>query len=101
MTREELMKKAAECDLGRVVGPLETLLDEEWESLHRFVDYCLRAEVEALRKDAAAKVAEERERLIREVAALHMAQSVNNQNHPRAWHDGVDAALDAIRGTED
>ena len=40
MTRDELMKKAAECDLGRVVGPLDTLLDDEWETLHRFVEFC-------------------------------------------------------------
>ena len=48
---------------------------------------------------AAAAVAEERERLARDVAGLHMAQSVNNQNHPSAWHDGVDAALEVIRGS--
>jgi hypothetical protein len=40
---------------------------------------------------------EERGRCIAEVGALHMAQTVNNQNHPRAWHDAVDAALAAIR----
>jgi hypothetical protein len=45
----------------------------------------------------AQAVAQERERVIREVADLHMTQSVNNQNHPSAWHDGVDAALAAIR----
>ena len=43
-------------------------------------------------------LAAERERLAREVAGLHMAQSVNNQNHPSAWHDAVDAALAVIRG---
>jgi hypothetical protein len=36
--------------------------------------------------------------LARDVAGLHMAQSVNNQNYPSAWHDGVDAALAVIRG---
>jgi hypothetical protein len=45
-----------------------------------------------------AAVAAERERLARDVAGLHMAQSINNQNHPSAWDDGVDAALDVIRG---
>ena len=45
-----------------------------------------------------AAVAAERERLARDVAGLHMAQSVNNQNYPSAWHDGVDAALAVIRG---
>ena len=47
---------------------------------------------------AAAAVAAERERVARDVAGLHMAQSVNNQNYPSAWHDGVDAALAVIRG---
>jgi hypothetical protein len=41
--------------------------------------------------------AAERERLLREVTHLHMAQATNNQNHPNAWHDGVDAALEAMR----
>ena len=47
---------------------------------------------------AAAAVAAERERLARDVAGLHMAQSVNNQNHTSAWHDGADAAPEVIRG---
>lgn len=34
----------------------------------------------------------------KERAAALKAQSVNNQNHPNAWHDGVDAALAVIRG---
>lgn len=42
--------------------------------------------------------AAERERIERDVAGLHMAQSLGNQNYPRAWHDGIDAALEAIRG---
>ena len=47
---------------------------------------------------AAAAVAAERKRLERDVASLHMSQSINNQNYPSAWHDGVDAALEVIRG---
>ena len=39
----------------------------------------------------------EREKIYQDVAGLHMAQSVNNQNYPSAWHDGVDAALVVIR----
>jgi hypothetical protein len=39
----------------------------------------------------------EQERCIAAVEALHMAQATNNQNHPSAWHNGVDAAIDAIR----
>jgi hypothetical protein len=54
------------------------------------------AETYAAAREAAARQ-EERNRCIAEVGALHMAQTVNNQNHPRAWHDAVDAALDAIR----
>jgi hypothetical protein len=53
--------------------------------------------VELLKTREAAARQEERVRCIAEVGALHMAQTVNNQNHPRAWHDAVDAALDAIR----
>jgi len=45
----------------------------------------------------AAARQEERGRCIAEIGALHTAQTVNNQNHPRAWHDAVDAALAAIR----
>jgi hypothetical protein len=36
MTKEELIRMARECDLGRVCGPLDTLLDYEWEILQRF-----------------------------------------------------------------
>lgn len=36
MTKEELIRMARDCDLGRVCGPLDTLLDHEWEDLHRF-----------------------------------------------------------------
>ncbi len=45
-----------------------------------------------------AAVAAERERIERDVADLHMTQATNNQNCPRAWHDGIDAALEVIRG---
>lgn len=48
----------------------------------------LQAEVAALREDA--------ERVRADISALHMAQATNNQNHPAAWHDAVDAALEAI-----
>ena len=47
---------------------------------------------------ATMAAARERRRIERDVAGLHMAQSVNNQNHPIAWHDGIDAALEVIRG---
>jgi hypothetical protein len=53
---------------------------------------------EDMRAYAAACVAAERKRLEQDVAGLHMAQSINHQNHPSAWHDGVDAALEVIRG---
>jgi hypothetical protein len=42
-------------------------------------------------------LAAERERIERSVADLHMTQATNNQNCPRAWHDGIDAALEVIR----
>lgn len=50
-----------------------------------------------LRRCWDAAVAANCQRLARDVADLHMAQSINNQNHPSAWNDGVDAALEVIR----
>lgn len=38
MKREEIIKMARDCDLGNVCGPLDTLLDYEWEALHRFAN---------------------------------------------------------------
>lgn len=46
---------------------------------------------------AMAAVAVERGKLIAAVGALHMAQTINHQNYPAAWHDGVDAAIEALR----
>jgi hypothetical protein len=31
-----------------------------------------------------------------DIKTLHMVQSINNQNQPAAWHDAVDAALEAF-----
>lgn len=39
----------------------------------------------------------EREKIYQDVAGLHMAKFVRNQNYPSAWHDGVDAALAVVR----
>ncbi len=36
MTKDDIMKWAQDCNLGRVCGPLDALLDYEWEDLHRF-----------------------------------------------------------------
>jgi hypothetical protein len=36
VTRDETTRMAQVCDLGRVCGPLDTLLDHEWEDLQRF-----------------------------------------------------------------
>lgn len=54
MTRDEIIKLAEVCDLGRTIGPLSTLLDHEWEDLHRFA-----ALVAAAERDACAKLIEE------------------------------------------
>lgn len=35
--------------------------------------------------------------MIKELATLHCTQAINNQNHPAAWHDGVDACIEALR----
>lgn len=52
----------------------------------------------ALESFAERLLAADRARIKRDVAGLHMAQSANNQNYPSAWHDGIDAALEAIGG---
>lgn len=44
MTREDIIRMARYCDLGEVCGPLDTLLDHEWESLHRFAALVAAAE---------------------------------------------------------
>jgi hypothetical protein len=36
MTKDDVIRMARDCDLGRVCGPLDTLLDYEWEILQRF-----------------------------------------------------------------
>jgi hypothetical protein len=55
MTRDETTRMAKVCDLWRVCGPLDTLLDHEWETLHCFVD--LIASEERARNLAAASEA--------------------------------------------
>ena len=47
MTRADIIRMALACDLGRVCGPLDTLMDDEWESLHRFALLIAAAEREA------------------------------------------------------
>ena len=47
MITKDIIKMAYACDLNRVCGPLETLLDDEWESLHRFALLIAAAEREA------------------------------------------------------
>lgn len=34
---------------------------------------------------------------INELATLHFSQAINNQNHPAAWHDGVDACIASLK----
>jgi len=50
MTRDDIIRMAWHCDLGRVCGPLETMLDHEWEDLHRFADLAAAAEREECAK---------------------------------------------------
>jgi hypothetical protein len=47
MTRDDIIKLAGDCDLGRVCGPLDTLLSYEWEYLQRFANLVAAAEREA------------------------------------------------------
>ena len=71
MTRVEIEEAAADCDLGRVVGPLDSLLDEEWETLHRFVEWASR-DLRADRDRLAAEVEALLKELRRSVNALDM-----------------------------
>ena len=48
-------------------------------------------------KAESAIRASERERCLRQLQDLHMAQTVNNQNHSSDWHDAIDAGIAAIR----
>lgn len=34
--------------------------------------------------------------VVRELRDLHMTQGINNQNHPAAYHDGIDACIETI-----
>jgi hypothetical protein len=46
MTKEDIIKLARECDIGRVCGPLDTLLNYEWEILQHFANLVAAAERE-------------------------------------------------------
>jgi len=54
MTKDDITRMARECDLGRVCGPLDTLLDFEWEYLRRFAKLVAAAE-----REECAKLCEE------------------------------------------
>ena len=53
MTKDDMIRMARECDLGRVCGPLDTLLDFEWEYLRRFANLVAERE-----REECAKVCE-------------------------------------------
>lgn len=55
MTKDDIIKLAGDCDLGRVCGPLDTLLDYEWEILQRFA-----ALVAAHEREACAAMFDDR-----------------------------------------
>lgn len=64
-------------------------------------DVCERRTVElnkAIADHVAAAVANEFVRLFVNVGDLHATQTLNNQEFPRSWHEGVKAALNAMRG---
>ena len=46
MTKDDIIKLARECDIGRVCGPLDTLLNYEWEILQHFAALVAAAERE-------------------------------------------------------
>ena len=62
MTKDDIICMARECDLGRVCGPLDTLLDYEWEALHRFANLVAERE-----REECAKLADKQ---LRNTAAL-------------------------------
>ena len=74
----------------------KALHDIEWVDSG---DYAQGAENEAIRACLSGAAAE-RERLIKAVADCHMWQTINNQNYPSAWHDGIDEALRVMRDEE-
>lgn len=61
---------------------------------------CMKAAAQSVEPVALKERIAELEATIRivrsDIATLHMAQGVNNQNHPAAWHDAIDAALEAF-----
>ena len=53
MTRDDVIRLAHWCDLGRVCGPLDTLLDHEWEDLHRFAELVIKEHTQQVINDPA------------------------------------------------
>lgn len=105
MTREELVRMAQYCDLGRVCGPLDSLLDHEWEDLHRFAEFVTEAEREAcaLVCEAQRDLREEARALLRVVDALKEAdedttlRALRHESGVRLYNSGLDKAAAAIR----
>ena len=81
---DALAAQAAE--IARLTGELAAALHNADDAHQRCLEY--KAE-----RDAA--VAELRQIRI-DIASLHYVQSINHQNQPAAWHDAVDAALEAF-----
>ena len=52
------------------------------------------ATVQALIGTATSELA----RCVNVIEDLHGSQTLNNQEYPRAWHEGLDAAVAAILG---
>ena len=52
MTKDDIIKLARDCDLGRVCGPLDTLLDYEWENLQRFANLVAAHKAEVITAEA-------------------------------------------------
>lgn len=34
---------------------------------------------------------------VKQLSDLHYSQTINNQNYPSAWHDGVDSSVKVIK----
>lgn len=94
MTRDDVQKMAEACDLGRTVGPLGTLLDHEWEDLHRFALMAAQSsEAEVARLEAVAQ------RETRSAAMLRgdVAREWRRAENMRERAERAEAERDALR----
>lgn len=98
MTRYEIVKLAKLCELGRVCGPLDYLLDDEWEDLHRFAQLAIDTELKNLTTPDISTVASQGEIMKenKEIKATHTYAEIL-----RAIADGEDIQFNGGCGWSD